>query len=149
MLRPLGSVMVIGFSAISRFTTGTPCTKKCPVAPESDMAYSTACFSLVVLKIVPAFGSSWSYCCVTMEFQAFFAHRLFGRKTGVAILFICSDFSQFGSHLGVVVWSMWAGVSSCFVGIPLSMPILTSSKYPSLTLDAATVSSSSSSNAAK
>ncbi len=72
--------MVIGFSAICRFATGAPCTRKCPVAPESDMAYSTACFNLVVLKIVPALGSSWSSCCVTMEFQAHCAHRLFGKK---------------------------------------------------------------------
>ena len=111
MVRPLGGVMVIGLPAISRFATGAPCTKKCPVAPESDIAYSTACFGLVVLKIVPAFGSSWSSCCVTMDCHAFFAHRLFGRKTGVTILLVCSGFSQFGSHLGMVVWSMWASVS--------------------------------------
>ena len=110
-MRLLDSVMVIGFSAICRFATGAPCTKKCHVAPESDIAYSTACFGLVVLKIVPAFGSSWSSCCVTMEFQAHFAHRLFGRKTGVTILFTCSGFSQIGSQLGMVVWSMWASVS--------------------------------------
>ena len=140
---------MMGFSAIYRFATGAPCTKKCPVAPESDIAYSTACFNLVVLKIVPAFGSSWSSCCVTMEFQAHFAHRLFRRKYGITILFICSGFSQFGSHLGMVVWSGWDGVSLAFVGITSSMPKLASFKYPSWTLEAATVSSSSSSNAAK
>ena len=61
MVRPLGSVMVIGFSAIFRFATGAPSTKKCPVVPESDMTYSTACFSHVVLKIVPAFGSMYVF----------------------------------------------------------------------------------------
>ena len=95
MVRPLGRVMVMGFSAILRFATGAPSTEKYHVAPEFDMAYSTACFSCVVLKIVPAFGSSRSSCCVTMESNAHFAHRLFGRNNGVTILFTCSGFSFF------------------------------------------------------
>ena len=36
---PLGSVIFNGEAVNFLLTTGDPCTIKCPVAPESDMAY--------------------------------------------------------------------------------------------------------------
>ena len=36
---PLGSVIFNGDDVIFWLTTGAPCTIKCPVAPESEMAY--------------------------------------------------------------------------------------------------------------
>ena len=36
---PLGSVIFNGDDVIFLLTTGAPCTRKCPVAPESEMAY--------------------------------------------------------------------------------------------------------------
>ena len=41
MVLPLGSVMVIGFVAIALLVTGAFSTRKCPVAPESEMACLT------------------------------------------------------------------------------------------------------------
>ena len=35
---PLGNVMVIGLVAFCLFTTGAHLTRKCPVAPESEIA---------------------------------------------------------------------------------------------------------------
>ena len=51
MLLPFGIVMMIGLSANCKFVTGAPSTRKLPVAPESDMAYSIAILSLSVLSI--------------------------------------------------------------------------------------------------
>ena len=36
---PLGSVIFNGDDVNFLLTTGAPCTRKCPVAPESEMAY--------------------------------------------------------------------------------------------------------------
>ena len=36
---PLGSVIFNGDDVNFLLTTGSPCTRKCPVAPESEMAY--------------------------------------------------------------------------------------------------------------
>ena len=51
MIFPFGIVMLIGLSATCKFVTGAPSTRKWPVAPESDMAYSIAILSLSVLSI--------------------------------------------------------------------------------------------------
>ena len=39
MILPLGSVIFSGDAVGLLLTTGAPCTRKCPVAPESEMAY--------------------------------------------------------------------------------------------------------------
>ena len=49
MLLPFGMVTPIGLSATCKFVTGAPSTRKLPVAPESEMAYSIAILSLSVL----------------------------------------------------------------------------------------------------
>ena len=38
---PAGNLIATGFSATLKFTIGTPSTRKCAVAPESEMANST------------------------------------------------------------------------------------------------------------
>ena len=48
----------MGFVAIFLLTIGAPSTKKCPVAPESDMAYSTAFVRRCVLNIMSARGEA-------------------------------------------------------------------------------------------
>ena len=53
---PLGSVMVIGFAAIFLLVTGAFSTRKCPVAPESEMACSTDLATRAGSKIVAAWG---------------------------------------------------------------------------------------------
>ena len=55
---PLGSRMQIGVVASCLLTIGAPATMKWPVAPESAMAYCTACVSCLLLNIVCACGVS-------------------------------------------------------------------------------------------
>ena len=50
MLLPFGILMLIGLSATYKFLTGAPSTRKWPVAPESEMAYSTADVYLYSLR---------------------------------------------------------------------------------------------------
>ena len=49
MFLPFGMVMLIGLSATCKFVTGAPSTRKWPVAPESEIAYSVVILSLSVL----------------------------------------------------------------------------------------------------
>ena len=58
-LLPLGSVILSGDSVGLLLTTGSTCNRKCPVAPESDMAYCTAPCHLVGCKLGVVFG----FCC--------------------------------------------------------------------------------------
>ena len=51
MLLPFGMVMIIGLSTTCKFVTGAPPTRKWPVAPDSEMAYSIAILSLSVLGV--------------------------------------------------------------------------------------------------
>ena len=62
MLLTLGSVILSGDGVGFLLTTGAPCNRKCPVAPESEMAYCTAPCNLVGCKIGAAFGSSCRLC---------------------------------------------------------------------------------------
>ena len=45
---PLGGVIFNGDAVNFLLTTGAPCTRKCPVAPESEMAYLTSSFFFFV-----------------------------------------------------------------------------------------------------
>ena len=49
MFLPFGIVMLIGLSYICKFVTGSPSTRKLPVAPESEIAYSVVILALSVL----------------------------------------------------------------------------------------------------
>ena len=51
MFLPFGIVMLIGLSATCKFVTGAPSTRKYPVAPESEIAYSVAILSLSVFGV--------------------------------------------------------------------------------------------------
>ena len=51
MLLPFGIVMLIGFSDTCKFVIGAPSTRKWPVAPKSEMAYSIARLSLSTLAV--------------------------------------------------------------------------------------------------
>lgn len=70
---PFGSVIVIGFVAILMLTAGAPFIKKCPVAPESDIACLTQRVIFAASKIVVACGS-WDrlfaciMCCHAFDF---------------------------------------------------------------------------------
>ena len=55
VILPFGSEMLIGFLATCKFVTDAPSTRKWPVGPGSEMAYSTALIILGVLKIISAF----------------------------------------------------------------------------------------------
>ena len=51
MLLPFGIVTLNGLSATCKFVTGAPSTRKWPVAPESEMEYSTARLSFSTLAV--------------------------------------------------------------------------------------------------
>ena len=62
MLFPLGSVILSGDAVGLLLTTGDPCNIKCPVAPESDMAYCTETCTLVGCKLGAVFGRCCRLC---------------------------------------------------------------------------------------
>ena len=62
MLLTLGSVILSGDSVGLLLTTGAPCNRKCPVAPESDMAYCTAPCTHVGCKLGAVFGRCCRLC---------------------------------------------------------------------------------------
>ena len=51
ILLSFGIVTLIGLSSTCKFVTGAPSTRKWPVAPESEMAYSIAILSLSALYV--------------------------------------------------------------------------------------------------
>ena len=55
MLLPFEIVMLIGLSVTCKFVTGAPSTRKWPVAPDTEMAYSTARLSLSTLAVFVPF----------------------------------------------------------------------------------------------
>ena len=66
MLLPLGSVLLSGDDVGLLLTTGDPCNIKCPVAPESDMAYCTAPCNLVGCKLGAVFGRCCRLCAAPL-----------------------------------------------------------------------------------
>ena len=84
---PLGKVMVIGLFAGRMFVAGAFSTKKCPVAPESEMACLTDLVTRWASKIVAACGVSRRLFACTIAFHA--AERV-GNLTWVGwmILFV-------------------------------------------------------------
>ena len=54
---PSGIMICIGFWAGCLFIAGAPSTKKCPVAPESEMAHWTALVILFVSSDIAACGN--------------------------------------------------------------------------------------------
>ena len=66
MFLPLGSVILSGGSVGLLLTTGDPCNRKCPVAPESDMAYCTAPCTLVGCKLGAVFGCCCRLCAAPL-----------------------------------------------------------------------------------
>ena len=60
MLLPLGSVILSSDYIGLLLTNGSPCNRKCPVSPESDMAYCTAPCNLVGCKL----GAVSGRCCM-------------------------------------------------------------------------------------
>ena len=90
MLLTFGIVMLIGLSATCKFLTGAPSTRKWPVAPESEMAYSTARLSLSILaafcdllEITTVSSSSSSLFANTAN--GFLLGKLVGAMVGVDI----------------------------------------------------------------
>ena len=57
-LFPFGGIIWIDLVAIFLLMIGAPSTRKCPVAPESDMAYCTALVTRLVSKTIFACGDS-------------------------------------------------------------------------------------------
>ena len=66
MLLPLGSVILSGDSVGLLLNTRAPCNRKCPVAPESDMAYCTAPCTLVGCKLGALFGCCCRLCAAPL-----------------------------------------------------------------------------------
>ena len=66
MLLPLGSVILSGDSVGLLLTTGAPCNRKCPVAPESDMDYCTAPCTLVRCNLGAVFGRCCRLCAAPL-----------------------------------------------------------------------------------
>ena len=67
---PSGHVIAIGFSAGLMFTTRAPLIRKCPVAPESEMAYLISFIIILLLHIHRAAGRSGRLFARTMCCQA-------------------------------------------------------------------------------
>ena len=63
---PLGGVIFNGDAVNFLLTTGAPCTRKCPVAPESNMEYWTSYFLFVVKKLRLIVGRlpRWFICTI-------------------------------------------------------------------------------------
>ena len=92
MIFPLGSVMAIGLDAGVIFTAGAPKSKKCPVAPESEIAHFTALVTRSWSKIVCACGNSlkffvWIMCCHACCLVAACNNKLVagGRVVGITV----------------------------------------------------------------
>ena len=66
VLLPLGGVILSGDSVGLLLTTGDPCNIKCPVAPESDMAYCTAPCNLVGCMLGAVFGLCYRLCAAPL-----------------------------------------------------------------------------------
>ena len=69
---PFGSMILIEYVASCMFTAVNPSTQKCPVAPESKKANSTAFCNLIVLKMVCVIWSlnrmlNCTMCCYAAE----------------------------------------------------------------------------------
>ena len=79
---PFGKVTLIGNFAGRLFTTGTPSTRKCTVAPESEKAHCTACFSFGVLKLVAAIGRSLKLLACTIACPTVY---FFGMGSGAGL----------------------------------------------------------------
>ena len=71
MIFLFGSVMAIGLAARVIFTVGTPAIKKCPVAPEPEIAHLTALVTFCGSKIVFACGKSLKFFACTMCYHAY------------------------------------------------------------------------------
>ena len=66
ILLPFGGLILSGDSVGLLLTTGAPCNRKCHVAPESDMAYCTAPFTLVRCKLGAVFGRYCRLCAAPL-----------------------------------------------------------------------------------
>ena len=71
MFLPFGMVMLIGLSVTCKFVTGAPSTRKWPVVPASDIAYSVAILSLSVLCV---FCALLEITTVSSSFSSLFAN---------------------------------------------------------------------------
>ena len=87
MIFPLGSVILIGFVVIFLFTTGAPATRKCPVAPESEMACWTALVVLGSSTMVEACGN-WATLVACMILVAAVALVCLGMHVGIFLMWI-------------------------------------------------------------
>ena len=86
----------MGVVAIFLLTVGAPSTKKCPVAPESNMAYSIASVRRCVLNIMSARGEA---CKLRSRMIVVHAVRRVGKMIVVAL--IGSILSWFGSVISI------------------------------------------------
>ena len=96
----LGSRIWMGFVAIFLLTMGAPSIRKWPVAPESEMAYSTAFVRRCVSNIMSARGEA---CKLRSRMIVVHAVRCVG--IGIVVAIIGSISSWFGRviSLGMVV----------------------------------------------
>ena len=82
MLFSSGSVILSGDDVGLLLTTGAPCNRKCPVAPESEMTYCTAPCNLVGCKIGVAFGSSCRLCASPLLYTVVGYHEVLVAAAG-------------------------------------------------------------------
>ena len=87
IVSPSGRLMINGFVVGLTSITGAPGTMKCPVAPASAIAWSTAILIELVLKIVSACSVSFS---LSNSITFFHAFSLVGSDVFTSFLLITS-----------------------------------------------------------
>ena len=86
----------MGFVAIFLLTIGAPSTKKCPVAPESDMAYSIAFVRRCVLNIMSARGEACK-----LQSRTIVVHVVCRVGIAIVVALIGSILSWFGRVISI------------------------------------------------
>ena len=97
-LSPFGSNIWMGVVANFLFTIGAPSTMKWPVAPESDMAYSTALVRRLVSKIMCACGDVRK---LRLRMIAFHAACRVGIANGVVQRICAASFVGIDNSFGI------------------------------------------------
>ena len=91
----LGNVLVIGLAAFILFTTGTPLTGKCPLAPGSEMVWCTC-----LTKLFVATSLNWILFC------------LYNACSALCLVGVMMDVGWMGL---IVIWTKGGLVLCCSV----------------------------------